>query len=123
MVVKTLLALGSSRKALFALISLVVWALAAHVEALRPYADQLIIALVTIVALFMGATSAEDIGRAIASRPKDPKEAVQGALAELAAAIADIQKKLDEPVVIEIGDEEDEDEETGTDAKDNQAQG
>jgi chromosomal replication initiation ATPase DnaA len=109
MVVKTLLALGNSRKALFALISLVVWALAAHIEALRPYADQLIIAVVTIVALFMGATSAEDIGRAIASRPKDPKEALQHALAELAAAVADIQKKLDEPVVIELTSQEDKD--------------
>jgi len=122
MVVKTLLALGNSRKALFALISLVVWALTAHVEALRPYADQLIVALVTIVALFMGATSAEDIGRAIASRPRDPKEALQGALAELVAAVADIQKKLDEPVVIELGGEEDEDDKEG-DAEQGDAQG
>jgi chromosomal replication initiation ATPase DnaA len=122
MVVKTLLALGNSRKALFALISLIVWALAAHIEALRPYADQLIIALVTIVALFMGATSAEDIGRAIANRPKDPKEALQGALAELAAAVADIQKKLDEPVVIELMGEDDEDDKEN-DAEQGNAQG
>jgi len=122
MVVKTLLALGNSRKALFALISLVVWALAAHVEALRPYADQLIVAIVTIVVLFMGTTSAEDIGRAIASRPKDPKEALQHALAELAAAVADIQKKLDEPVVIELTSEE-EDGDKESDAEQSDAQG
>jgi len=122
MVVKTLLALGNSRKALFALISLVVWALAAHIEALRPYADQLIIAVVTIVALFMGATSAEDIGRAIASRPKDPKEALQGALAELIAAVTDIQKKLDEPVVIELTSQEDKDDKE-SDAEQDGAQG
>jgi len=122
MVVKTLLALGNSRKALFALISLIVWALAAHIEVLRPYADELIIALVTIVALFMGATSAEDIGRAIASRPKDAKEAVRDALDELAAAIADIQEKLDKPVVIHLTGAEDGDDKTDS-AEEENAQG
>jgi hypothetical protein len=61
---------------------------------------------VTLVVIFMGTTSAEDIGRAIARRPRDPQEALRDTLAELVAAVADIQKKLEEPVVIELTDGE-----------------